>query len=129
MGVTYHLLDDGSVTAAVEIGGGQEGPPGYAHGGAMAAILDEAMGAAAWFNGTPGLSVHLEFDYQRPVPLGASVRVTGRVERCEGRKVFTSGAVLLADGAVAVSARGIFVGAPQLLPDVTGFRLSSTLDE
>ena len=29
------------------------GPPGHVHGGAMAAALDEAMGAVCWMNGHP----------------------------------------------------------------------------
>ena len=39
---------DRSLRAKVLFGPGTQGPPGHAHGGSMAAVLDEAMGGAAW---------------------------------------------------------------------------------
>ena len=124
LGAQFHLLDDGRVMATVTIEEKHQGPPGYAHGGLLAALLDEAMGAASWFAGNRTVSVHLSFDYKRPVPLGTPVEVSGRMERREGRKIFTSGIITLPDGSVAVSAQGIFVDAPQLLQDASGFRLA-----
>jgi uncharacterized protein (TIGR00369 family) len=122
-GANFHLLDNGTVAADFTITDAQAGPPGYAHGGALAALIDEAMGAANWFAGNRGMSVHLSFDYKRPVPVGASIHVSGQVEHREGRKVFTSGTVVLEDGSIAVKGSGIFVDAPQLLDNKTGFSL------
>jgi acyl-coenzyme A thioesterase PaaI-like protein len=48
MGVTWWARDDGAVVTEVALTESQQGPPGYAHGGASAALLDEAMGAAVW---------------------------------------------------------------------------------
>ena len=127
MGAPFRLREDGSVSAACTLGEAQEGAPGYAHGGALAALIDEAMGAACWLTGYRAVSVHLSFDYQYPVALGAPIHVSGQVERRDGRKVFTSGSIRLADGNVAVSGSGIFVDAPAMLEKVTGFSLS--LDE
>ena len=62
------------------------GPPGCAHGGAIATVLDEAMGAAAWFNGHPVLAVNLNVDLKHSVPLDTEIEVTGWIERIEGRK-------------------------------------------
>ena len=123
MGVQFRLLEDGRIGATFAIAEAQQGPPGYAHGGALAAVIDEAMGAASWFAGNRGLSVHLSFDYKHPVPVGAPVSVTAQVERREGRKVFTSAAVVLPDGTVAVSGSGVYVDAPQLLAETSGFRI------
>jgi acyl-coenzyme A thioesterase PaaI-like protein len=122
-GAKYHLHADGTVTADFTISDAQGGPPGYAHGGALAALIDEAMGAANWFAGNRGMSVHLSFDYKQPVPLGARIHVSGKVERREGRKVFTIGTVALENGTVAVNGSGIFVDTPQLLENTTGFTL------
>jgi len=124
-GVQFRLLDDGSVSAEHTISEAQQGPPGYAHGGALASLLDEAMGAASWFSGKFTVSVHLGFDYQRPVAVGADIRIVGKVDRREGRKIFTSGAILLADGSVAVTGEGIFVDAPQIFGSAPGFTLGS----
>lgn len=129
LGAAYQVQDDGSTCAQLAISGMQQGPPGYAHGGALAALLDEAMGAAVWYAGNRVLAVHLSFDYRHPVPLGAEVRVSGQVERREGRKVFTSGTITLEDGRVAVTASGIFVDAPQILTESTpGFSFSPMTD-
>ncbi len=122
-GAEYRLLEDGRVRATVMIGASLQGPPGYAHGGALASLLDEAMGAASWFAGNRTVSVHLDFDYKRPIALDAAVQVFGQVDRREGRKVFTSGSILLADGSLAVSASGIFVDAPAMLGEASGFTL------
>lgn len=45
--VRYFRRDnDGALLAKVWFGPGTQGPPGHAHGGSMASILDEAMAAA-----------------------------------------------------------------------------------
>lgn len=122
-GAAFHLQDDGTAAADFTIREAHGGPPGYAHGGVLATLIDEAMGTANWFAGNRGVSVHLSFDYNRPVPIGATIYITGKVERREGRKVFTSGMVVLDDGTAAVNGSGIFVDAPQLLENKTGFTL------
>jgi uncharacterized protein (TIGR00369 family) len=130
LGAQFYAEVDGSVAASVLIDARQEGPPGYAHGGALAALLDEAMGAAVWYSGVRVAAVHLTFDYKRAVPLGVQARITGHIRRREGRKVFTDGAILLPDGAVAVTASGIFVDAPQIFPEGgPGFTFSPVIDE
>lgn len=121
LGARFTVEDDGSIRADVVVGESLEGPPGYAHGGTLVALLDEAMGAAVWYAGYRVLAVHLASDFKRPVPLGAAIRVVGQVERRDGRKVFTSGAIFLPDETLAVSGSGIFVEAPQVLQDISGF--------
>ena len=130
LGARFVVEDDGSVSATVTVAETQEGPPGYAHGGALATLLDEAMGAAAWYAGYRVLAVHLGIDYKRPAPVGAEVRVHGQVERREGRKAFTSGTITLGDGMVAVNGSGIFVDAPNVLPETMyGFSFSPLTDK
>ncbi|MCC6804210.1 MAG: PaaI family thioesterase [Anaerolineae bacterium] len=130
LGGQFYAEDDGSVMANLVIDSRHEGPPGFAHGGTLASLLDEAMGAAVWYSGVRVAAVHLSIDYKRAVPLGVQARVVGQVEQREGRKVFTTGAILLPDGAVAVSARGIFVEAPQIFPEGgLGFIFSPVRDE
>lgn len=114
MGVTWYARDDGAVVTEVTLTEAQQGPPGYAHGGASAALLDEAMGAAVWRAGYTVVAVNLEVEYRRPVLLGEPVHVEGVVVETEGRAVRTRGEICLADGTVAVVARGIYVEAPQL---------------
>ncbi len=114
MGLTWYVEEDGTITTSFALNEAQQGPPGHAHGGALAAILDEAMGAAVWYAGHNVAVVHLRLDYRKPVPLHQPLSCHARMERQEGRKIYASGEIYLPDGAVAVSAKGIFVPAPHL---------------
>jgi uncharacterized protein (TIGR00369 family) len=120
LGVTWFLdEEDGSVFTEIVFTLAQQGPPGCAHGGALAAVLDEAMGAAVWRAGHSVAAVHLEVDYRRPVPLGEKVTVRGRITEHGKRKLLTGGEVALADGTVAASGRGIYVEAPHLFGEAS----------
>jgi acyl-coenzyme A thioesterase PaaI-like protein len=48
------------------------GPPGHAHGGIIATILDEAMGKVNKLRNVIALTGRMEIDYLRPVPLSTS---------------------------------------------------------
>ena len=109
----YYLEADGTVGGVVVIDESKEGPPGHAHGGALAMLVDEAMGMAAWYQGHRVVAVNLNINYRHAVPLNQPVTVTGKVDRLDGRKAFGVGKVILPDGTVAVEATGIFVEAPQ----------------
>lgn len=91
---------------------GQQGPPGHVHGGASAAILDEAMGKAVWRAGLEVLLANLNLNYRLPAPLGVALRCEARVERSEGRKAWAKGRILLPDGGVAVEGVGLYVRVP-----------------
>ncbi|NOZ50917.1 MAG: PaaI family thioesterase [Chloroflexi bacterium] len=114
IGITWYISEDGTITADVTFTEAQQGPPGYVHGGASAAVLDEAMGATVWRAGFTAVAVNLNIDYRRPVPLGQPVTIEARLTDREGRAIPARGEIRLADGTVAVVARGIFVDAPQL---------------
>jgi acyl-coenzyme A thioesterase PaaI-like protein len=66
-----------------------EGPPGHAHGGSVASVLDEALGAAAWADGHPVVVARLEVDFRLMVPLGTDATFVAWVEAIEGRKIIT----------------------------------------
>ncbi len=82
-----------------------QGPPGNAHGGSIASILDEAMGAAAWLIGTPSVAAQLTINYHGMVPLGTRLRVKTHLHKQEGRKLWLAGE-LCADGSNAVLCSG-----------------------
>ena len=114
IGLTLWVDDDGILTSEFTLNDAQQGPPNYAHGGASAAILDEAMGLVVWAAGLEVAAVNLEIKYQKPLPLHQPLRVEARITQKDGRKVFSAGEIKLADGMTAVIGRGIYVVAPQL---------------
>jgi acyl-coenzyme A thioesterase PaaI-like protein len=97
--VRYFRRDrDGRLVGRAWFGPGAQGPPGHAHGGSMAAVLDEAMGAAAWMEGHLVVAVRLSTNFQRMLPLGTDALLEAWVERVEGRKVWTAGRLLAPGG-------------------------------
>lgn len=99
-------------------GPGAEGPPGHAHGGSMAAVLDEGMGFAAWHGGHPVVAATITINFRQRLPLGRIHGVTCRVDRVEGVKVYTAGHIFdLETGAPYADGTGLFIQQP-----LTSFR-------
>ncbi|MCU0496180.1 MAG: PaaI family thioesterase [Anaerolineae bacterium] len=116
-GFGARLYDAGveGIIGKVVIDQSKEGPPGHAHGGSLATLVDEVMGASAWFGGHRVLAVNLNISLKLAVPLNIEVTLKGRVQRKEGRKIYTTGELILPDGRIAVEGTGVFVEAPQLV--------------
>jgi acyl-coenzyme A thioesterase PaaI-like protein len=98
----------------------QQGPPAHAHGGSLAALLDECMSKAAWLSGHRVLLAHLEIDCRRPVPLGAACRADARVSRIDGRKVWAEGRLFLPDGTLAAESRALYIEPKSFAPIGSG---------
>ncbi|RCV54516.1 PaaI family thioesterase [Marinitenerispora sediminis] len=99
---------DGGLRGEVTLNGIYQGPPGLVHGGWLAALLDQALGAAASAAGMPGLTANLTVDYRRPTPLNVPLTVTSRVTGTERRKVFVS-AEIRHDGEVTAEGTAVMV--------------------
>lgn len=85
-----------------------EGPPGHVHGGFVAAAFDEVLGMAQSLSGQSGMTGRLVVHYRKPTPLHRELTFEGKVERREGRKVFTT--ATLRDGEVlCAEAEGLFI--------------------
>jgi acyl-coenzyme A thioesterase PaaI-like protein len=85
-----------------------EGPPGCAHGGAIAAILDDCMGSAAWAGGHSVVAVSLEVRFVKFVSLGETYDLSAWIERVEGRKVFVASRIHN-DGTVHAEGKGLYL--------------------
>jgi acyl-coenzyme A thioesterase PaaI-like protein len=99
---------DGIVIGQVVYGDAYEGPPGCVHGGFIAAGFDEMLGFAQSLSGEPGMTGRLQVSYRSPTPLHRPVRYEGRVDRIEGRKIFTVG-TLHHDDTLCAEAEGLFI--------------------
>jgi acyl-CoA thioesterase FadM len=76
-----------------------------------ALLMDQVLGSAALAAGLWGMTVRLELDYRRPVPLRTPLVLRGEVLEDAGRKAVAGGTIALAASAdePLVAARGIFV--------------------
>ncbi len=102
--VRYFRDEKADLIARVWFGPETEGPPGHAHGGAMAAVLDEVLGLAAWAAGHPIVVGKLNIHFSQLLPLETVMQVESEVVSVEGRKVKVKGQIVNAEGVVFASA-------------------------
>lgn len=86
-----------------------EGPPGHAHGGIIATILDEAMGKINKMRSAIALTKTMEIEYLRPVPLATDLIVTGSEQSLDGRKHTNVAEITNAAGDVLARGKGLFI--------------------
>jgi acyl-coenzyme A thioesterase PaaI-like protein len=90
-----------------------EGPPTCVHGGVLAMVFDELLGATNIAAGCPGMTGTLTIRYRRPTPLRTPLRLESRCLGREGRKITTWGAIF-EDDTLLAEAEGIFI---ELVPE------------
>lgn len=102
--VHYFRDTQKNLVARVWFGPETEGPPGHAHGGAMAAVLDEVLGLAAWAAGHPIVVGKLNIHFSQLLPLETVMQVESEIVSVEGRKVKVKGKIVSADETLYASA-------------------------
>jgi acyl-coenzyme A thioesterase PaaI-like protein len=85
-----------------------EGPPGCVHGGVIALVFDELLGATNISQRAPGMTGTLTVKYRKPTPIRTELRVVGRFDRRDGRKIYTWGGMYNGEELTA-EAEGIFI--------------------
>lgn len=111
------------VVASVVIPDAYQGYPGIAHGGVLAAILDEATGRAINLGQTEDafwVTAKLELRYRLPTPTETPLTVVGWVVERRGRAAEVAGELRLTDGMVTAEAKAIIVCPSQTTLDQWG---------
>lgn len=85
------------------------GPPGHAHGGIIATILDEAMGKVNKLRHVIALTSTITVDYLKPVPLNKPLRVESRELRVQGRNHTNAAEILNQKNEVLARSKGLFI--------------------
>jgi uncharacterized protein (TIGR00369 family) len=85
------------------------GPPGHAHGGVIATILDEAMGKVNKLRHVIALTSEMTVNYLKPVPLGKPLIAVGRERYVRGRVHVNEGEIQNEQGEVLARSRGKFI--------------------
>ncbi len=100
--------EDDTVVSRATLGRAFEGAPGRAHGGVVAALLDETMGMVMGLHGALGFTARLEVTYRQPVPVGVDVVVHAWLADRNERKC-TIRATLTHRESVLVEATALFI--------------------
>ena len=86
-----------------------QGPPGHAHGGIIATILDEAMGKVNKLRSVVALTSSMAIEYVKPVPLGKTLTVEGKEQDVQGRRHFNTAEIRDEGGEVLARSQGVFI--------------------
>ena len=86
-----------------------QGRGGFAHGGIIALLLDEAMGKVCRFREVRAVTAELSVEYLKPVSVDKEIIVEGHEARQEGRNLFLEGEIRNEAGEVLARGQGRFV--------------------
>ncbi|MFY9264974.1 MAG: PaaI family thioesterase [Solirubrobacterales bacterium] len=86
----------------------QEGAPGFAHGGAISTVLDDALGTVLMILHRPAVTANLSVDFRAPALLGRELAIEAWCERTDGRKLHLAGQIVEGSTVIA-DARALFI--------------------
>lgn len=101
-----------SVRSEVIFGAAFESAPGRAHGGAIAAAVDDAMGYLMVVLGVAAYTAELTVRYERGVPIDTPIVFTAEAGVTDGRKLPVSLRAATLEGEVLITATATFVVIP-----------------
>lgn len=117
VGLKLAFYDNGldEVRCEYSIPAEYNGYPGVAHGGIVAAILDEVIGRVSMIGDRNHfmMTVKMEVKYRQPVPVETALVIIGRLVKMRGRLAQAVGEVRLPDGAVAAEAELTLADLPE----------------
>jgi acyl-coenzyme A thioesterase PaaI-like protein len=109
MGIGARLWREGDeAVCQVVLGEAFEGAPGRAHGGVVAALMDQTMGQVMSISGSPAFTGRLTVTYRHPTPVGHLLEARARLATHSGRKMTVTGE-LRCEGQLLVQGEGLFV--------------------
>jgi acyl-coenzyme A thioesterase PaaI-like protein len=109
MGIAARLWREGQeAVCQVSLGEAFEGAPGRAHGGIVAALIDETMGLVMSISGTPAFTGRLTVTYRAPTPVGEPLEIRAHLSERSGRKI-TVTAEMRSAGQLLAQGEGLFV--------------------
>ncbi|HJW91471.1 MAG TPA: hotdog fold domain-containing protein [Anaerolineales bacterium] len=91
-----------------------QGYPGLAHGGIVAAMLDEISGRALMGGDPPRFmyTARLDIRYRKHVPVGQRLQLVGRVGKSRGSTATAIGQVFDPEGSLLAEAEALLVDVP-----------------
>lgn len=105
----HHDHETNKFVAHFRLGRRFTGPPRHAHGGIIAAILDEAMSKPSKPLGIMAPTIALSVRYLKPVPLGQKLTAIGWEARKKGREHYRIAEIRNEAGDLLSEGKGTFL--------------------
>ncbi|MDP4181690.1 MAG: PaaI family thioesterase [Bacillota bacterium] len=114
VGAKFYEIESEEVVCIFNASSEHAGYPGRLHGGIASAILDETIGRAILIKepGTFAVTLELNTQYKKPVPVNQELKAIGRLTSINGRIFEGTGEILLENGEVAVIAHAKYLKMP-----------------
>jgi acyl-coenzyme A thioesterase PaaI-like protein len=110
MKLSFELdVDERRTRGRFVLGVNYAGGGGFAHGGIIAVVLDEAMGKLSKLNEERAVTAEMSIEYKKPVPVNQEIAVEGWQEEAKGRNRFRAAEIRDAQGNVLARGKGRFV--------------------
>lgn len=112
------------IEALVTLRSAHEGAPGRAHGGVVAALLDDVFGYVLGVLHQPAFTGDFYLRYAAPTPLFRELACRVRLDKREGRKLLLTGELTdVESGQVCVTAKATFIAVdPEMFTQMTAAR-------
>lgn len=98
-----------SASCQVRISKQYQGATGFAHGGMIATLLDEAMAKANGMGGILAVTMRIHVFYRRMVPIEVPLQLLGWRTRRSGRKLYLRSTLKSDRGILLAEAKGVFL--------------------
>jgi uncharacterized protein (TIGR00369 family) len=102
-------LDARHARGSFVLGPDYAGGGGFAHGGIIAVVLDEAMGKLSRLADESAVTAEMNIEYKRPVPIDKPIVVEGWQEEATGRNRFRVAEIRDLQGNLLARGKGRFV--------------------
>jgi acyl-coenzyme A thioesterase PaaI-like protein len=110
MKLTFDLdLDARRTRGSFTLGPNYAGGGGFAHGGIIAVVLDEAMGKLSRIADEKAVTAEMDIEYRKPVPVDQPIVVEGWQEEEKGRNRFRVAEIRDQQGNLLARGKGRFV--------------------
>ncbi len=118
VGITFVRESADCVTATCTVDPMFAGPPERTHGGMLALVIDEVMGALNRMRGSQAFTVNLSIDYRAGTPLDEPLQFRTWLHNIDGRKI-TLRATGHSGDELCVEAEGLFIERQDQPPGTT----------
>lgn len=114
--LSFYESEPGEVVAECTLPENYQGYPGVAHGGIVAAMLDEVAGRCLMGDQEAPrfmYTAHLNITYRKNVPLGQPLRLVGKAGKSRGRSATATSAIYDQAGTILAEAEALLINIPE----------------